>query len=78
MFMTEIMNQFLWLWMFKTKDKLLERRTEVFKIINGEVFWILREWPPNIRRVFLEKNNEQRRNISIVSFPVKKWNGTND
>lgn len=55
---------------FLTKTEVMERRLDLFHVINGDAFFPLQVWPQDMKRIFWSKPHSDLDTFKIMLFAV--------
>lgn len=51
-------------------DEIVERRTELFRVIDGDAFFSMKEWPESLKRVFWKKPTSDSDSFKLILFLI--------
>ena len=52
------------------RQKILEEWKEIFKLLDGDVFYDMRRWPNDVEKIFWQKPMSDRNTFKVVLFFV--------
>lgn len=55
---------------FLSKTEVMERRLDLFRVINGDAFFPLQVWPQDMKRIFWSKPHSDLDTFKIMLFAV--------